>query len=214
MTNQEILSHVDHTLLAPTATWEEITKICGEGANYQTASVCIPPSFVKRAHEVFPMLSICTVIGFPLGYSTTETKKAEITQAITDGASELDVVVNLGDVKDGAFDKITRELRELKEICGKRIMKVIVETCYLTEEEKIALCKAVTDSGADFIKTSTGFGSGGAELADIELFKQHIGANVRIKASGGIRTKEAMIAFIEAGCDRIGTSGAVRAMDS
>ncbi len=214
MENREILKHVDHTVLTATATWEQVRKICEEGEKYQTASVCIPPSFVKRAHEAFPMLNVCTVIGFPLGYSTAEAKCEEIAEAIKDGVNELDVVVNLGDVKDSDFDKITNELLLLKRECDGRILKVIVETCYLTEEEKIALCKCVTDSGADYIKTSTGFGSKGAELADIELFKKHIGPNVRIKASGGIRTKEAMVAFLEAGSDRLGTSGAVKAVES
>lgn len=214
MKNEDILRHVDHTLLSPTATWGEIEKICKEGVEYQTASVCIPPSFVKRASEGFPSLNICTVIGFPLGYSTAKAKLCEMENAIADGANELDVVVDLGDVKDGSFEKITADLRTMKELCGERILKVIIETCYLTEEEKISLCHCVTDSGADFIKTSTGFGTGGATLEDIELFKRHIGTNVRIKASGGIRSLEDMKAYLEAGCERLGTSGAIKAIQN
>lgn len=212
MNREDILRHVDHTLLNPCATWEEIEKICAEGKQYHTASVCIPPAFVKRAHKDFESLNICTVIGFPLGYSSTETKKCEIENAIADGASELDVVVNLGDVKAGKFNAITEELSLLKKTCGIKVLKVIIETCYLSENEKIELCECVTESSADFIKTSTGFGTGGATLEDIELFKAHIGDGVKIKASGGIRTAKDMEAYLEAGCSRIGTSSAIKAL--
>lgn len=209
MTNQEILNHCDHTLLKATATWEQIRSLCEDALKYKTASVCVPPCYIKRIHEAYPALCICTVVGFPLGYSCTASKATETKQAIEDGALEVDMVVNITDVKNGDFDAVTGEIRTLKEIVGDKILKVIIETCYLTEDEKIALCKCVTDGGADFIKTSTGFGTAGAVLADIELFKQHIGKNVKIKAAGGIRTLEDLNAFLDAGCERIGTSAAV-----
>jgi deoxyribose-phosphate aldolase len=206
-----IFARVDHTLLSPTATWEGIAALCDEAVRYKTASVCIPPTFIKRVHDSYS-LNICTVIGFPLGYSTTEAKRHEITQALADGASELDVVINIGDAKASCFDKITAELSALKKATGNKILKVIVETCYLNENEKIALCKCVTNSGADFIKTSTGFGPGGATIEDIRLFKAHIGPEVKIKASGGMRTREDFIAFINEGCVRLGTSSAVKVL--
>ena len=207
-----VMKHVDHTLLKATSTFEQIEKLCDEAVEYKTASVCIPPSFVKRVADKYgDKLTVCTVIGFPLGYSTTEVKKAETIDAINNGATEIDMVLNLGWVKDGHFDKVEEEIRTLKQATGDRILKVIVETCYLTEEEKVKLCKAVTSAGADFIKTSTGFGTGGATLEDIELFKENVGENVRIKASGGIRTKEDIENYINAGADRIGASGAVKA---
>ncbi len=209
MTNREILQHCDHTLLKPVAAWEDIRKLCEDALACDTASVCVPPCYIKRIHETFPALNICTVVGFPLGYETTEGKAADTKQALKDGAGEIDMVINITDVKNGDYDSVTKEIRTLKEICGDKILKVIIETCYLTEEEKIAMCKCVTDGGADFIKTSTGFGTAGATLADIELFKVHIGKNVRIKAAGGIRTIEDLNAYLEAGCDRIGTSAAV-----
>jgi len=210
---EEIFVRVDHTLLNPCARWDDIQELCEEAIRCQTASVCIPPSYIKRVRDNYPNLCICTVIGFPLGYSTLETKKAEIEEAITNGADELDVVINLGDVKNGEFNKITKELTALKQTTGKRILKVIVETCYLTATEKEKLCQCVTESGADFIKTSTGFGTGGATLEDIELFKKCIGSNVKIKASGGVRTREDFEAFLAAGCDRIGASSAVKVLD-
>ena len=188
MTNKEMLTYVDHTLLKPTATWNQIKTLCEEAIKYHTASVCIPCSFISRAHEAFPELNLCTVVGFPLGYSTTASKLFETREALHNGASEIDMVVNLGDVKEGNFDKVTQEIRELKKACGDKILKVIIETCYLTEEEKIELCHCVTDGGADFIKTSTGFGSAGATFDDIKLFREHIGPGVKIKAAGGIRT--------------------------
>ena len=212
MTNSEMLTYVDHTLLKPTATWNQIKTLCEEAMKYHTASVCIPCSFISRAHEAFPELNLCTVVGFPLGYSTTASKLFETREALHNGASEIDVVVNLGDVKEGNFDKVTQEIRELKKACGDKILKVIIETCYLTEEEKIELCHCVTDGGADFIKTSTGFGSAGATFDDIKLFREHIGPGVKIKAAGGIRTYEDIVTYIELGCDRLGCSAAIKVL--
>ncbi len=207
---QEIIGRVDHTMLKATADWPAISTLCEEAIQYGTASVCIPPAYVAKVKESFGSKpAICTVIGFPLGYSATEVKIAETRQALAAGASEIDMVVNLGAVKNRDYAAVTAEIAKIKEVCGSHILKVIVETCYLTEEEKIALCRCVTEGGADYIKTSTGFGSGGATLADIELFKAHIGPQVKIKAAGGIRSKEDMIAFLEAGCDRLGASAAV-----
>lgn len=212
MTNKEMLTYVDHTLLKPTATWNQIKTLCEEAMKYHTASVCIPCSFISRAHEAFPELNLCTVVGFPLGYSTTASKLFETREALHNGASEIDMVVNLGDVKEGNFDKVTEEIRELKKACGDKILKVIIETCYLTEEEKIELCHCVTDGGADFIKTSTGFGSAGATFDDIKLFREHIGPGVKIKAAGGIRTYEDIVTYIELGCDRLGCSAAIKVL--
>lgn len=212
MEPKDILARVDHTLLKPTATWEQIEKLCDEAIELKTASVCIPPSFVKRAAEMYGnRLPICTVIGFPLGYNTTEVKVLEAQNAIANGATEVDMVINLGDVKAGHFDLVTAEIKALKAVAGDHVLKVIVETCYLTEDEKIALCRCVTEAGADFIKTSTGFGTAGAVLTDIALFKKHIGPDVKIKASGGIRSREDFEAFAAAGCARIGASAAVQA---
>ena len=212
MTNSEMLTYVDHTLLKPTATWNQIKTLCEEAIKHHTASVCIPCSFISRAHEAFPELNLCTVVGFPLGYSTTASKLFETREALHNGASEIDMVVNLGDVKEGNFDKVTQEIRELKKACGDKILKVIIETCYLTEEEKIELCHCVTDGGADFIKTSTGFGSAGATFDDIKLFREHIGPGVKIKAAGGIRTYEDIVTYIELGCDRLGCSAAIKVL--
>lgn len=210
MNTSEILSHVDHTLLKAFATWEDIQKLCEEAMDYHTASVCVPPSYIKRIHDTYgEKINICTVVGFPLGYSTTKAKVAETVQAIEDGASEVDMVINIADVKNGDFDKVTEEIRSLKQAAGDKILKVIIETCYLTEEEKIAMCKAVTEAGADYIKTSTGFGTGGATMEDILLFKKFIGPHVKMKAAGGVKSVEDMEAFLEAGCDRIGTSSAI-----
>lgn len=209
MTNEEMLSHVDHTLLKAFAKWEDIKKLCEEAVKYKCASVCIPPCYIARVHEAFPSLNICTVVGFPLGYSVTESKIAETKKAIEDGANEIDMVINISDVKNGDFDAVETEIKALKEACGTKILKVIIETCYLTDDEKIAMCKAVTNAGADYIKTSTGFGTGGATFEDIELFKKHIGPNVKIKAAGGVSTLEDLQKFIELGCDRVGTSRAV-----
>lgn len=213
MTNQEILSHIDHTLLKADASAEQIERLCGEAMKYHTASVCIPEGYVAYARGKFPGLNICTVIGFPLGYSTAAVKCFEARDAIQNGADEIDMVVNLGWVKEGKFPEVQREIADVKAVCGDKILKVIIETCYLTREEKIALCGCVTDAGADYIKTSTGFGSAGADIEDIRLFKEHIGANVKIKAAGGIRTREDMERFLAEGCDRIGTSAARLLMD-
>ena len=210
MTTQEMLSHVDHTQLKAFATWEDIRKLCEEAIEYRTAGVCIPPAYVKAVHETYgEKINICTVVGFPLGYSVTEAKAAEVKQALADGCNEIDMVINISDVKNGRFDKVEEEIRALKKACGEHILKVIIETCYLTEEEKIAMCRAVTNAGADYIKTSTGFGTGGATREDVELFKKHIGPKVKIKAAGGVSTLEDLETFLKLGCDRIGTSRAV-----
>lgn len=210
MKGQEILSAVDHTLLKATATWDDIQRICNESIECGTASVCVPASYIKRiAEEYGDKINICTVIGFPLGYDTTEVKVFAARQAILDGASEVDMVVNLGDVKNGDFNKVLAEISVIKEVIGDNLLKVIVETCYLTENEKKLLCKCVTDSGADYIKTSTGFGSAGATHGDVQLFRQYIGENVKIKAAGGIRTIDDMKKFLDEGCSRIGASAAV-----
>lgn len=210
MTNAEILKHIDHTQLKAFATWDDIKKLCDEAIKYQTASVCIPATYIKRVHKTYGnAINICTVVGFPLGYSTTFTKVAEIKQAIIDGCNEIDMVVNISDVKNGDYDKVENEIMILKKACDNHILKVIIETCYLTDDEKIAMCKAVTNAGADYIKTSTGFGTAGATIEDVELFKKHIGSNVKIKAAGGVKTREDLIKFLELGCDRIGTSSAV-----
>lgn len=213
MTNEEILSKVDHTLLKPTATQSDIISICEEAIKYHTASVCIPPSYVSFAHNKYPNLNICTVIGFPLGYSTVDTKVFETKNAIENGANEIDIVINQGYVKDKDYQSLTNEISSLKKACGDKILKVIVETCNLSEEEKIEVCKCVSDAKADYIKTSTGFGSAGAKLEDILLFKKHISSEVKIKAAGGIRTKEDLEAFINAGASRIGCSGAIKALN-
>lgn len=210
MNNSEIFPHIDHTLLKATATAEQISQLCEEALLYHTASVCIPASYVKYAHDKFHELNICTVIGFPLGYSTTEAKCFEARDAIQNGANEIDMVVNLGWVKDGKFLEIQREIADVKSACGDKILKVIIETCYLTEQEKIELCKCVTNAKADFIKTSTGFGTAGADIEDIRLFKKNIGDKVKIKAAGGVKTKTDLDTFLGEGCERIGTSSAVK----
>lgn len=205
-----ILRHVDHTLLTAAASWTEIEKLCDEAVQFKTASVCVPPCYIWRIRDAYPALNICTVIGFPLGYDTTATKAEAARCAVEDGANELDMVINISDVKNKDFAAVAAEITALRKIAGLRILKVIVETCYLSQPEKITLCRVVTDVGADYIKTSTGFGSAGATMKDVELFKEHIGSNVSIKASGGIRTREDMVAFLEAGCKRLGTSSAVK----
>lgn len=211
MTKQEIFAHVDHTQLKAFAGWEDIVTLCEEAIRYQTASVCVPPAYIKRIYDTYgERINICTVVGFPLGYSVTQAKVTETQEAIKDGANEIDMVVNISDVKNGLFQKVEDEIRALKQVCGSHVLKVIIETCYLTKEEKIAMCEAVTNAGADYIKTSTGFGTKGADLEDIRLFKEHIGKKVKIKAAGGIRTLQDMTAFLEEGCDRIGTSSAVQ----
>ena len=210
MNNEQLFSYVDHTQLKAFATWEDVKKLCDEAVEYKTASVCVPPCYIKRIADTYgDKINICTVVGFPLGYSTTEAKVQEVKTAIEDGVSEIDMVVNISDVKNGDYEKVEEEIKALREACGDKILKVIIETCYLTETEKIAMCKAVTNAKADFIKTSTGFGTGGATLEDVILMRNNIGPNVKIKAAGGIRTKEDMVAFVEAGCSRLGTSSAV-----
>ena len=208
MTNAEILSHIDHTVLKPDTKWEQVAQICEEALKYHTASVCIPSYFVAKARKAYPALNICTVIGFPIGYTPAAAKAAETAEAVKNGADEIDMVINVSALKDGEDAVVLDEIKAVRAACAGKILKVIVETCYLNEDEKIRVCKLVTEGGADYIKTSTGFGTAGAELADIALFKQHIGADVRIKAAGGIRTREQMAAFLAAGCDRIGCSAA------
>ncbi|MBQ7064932.1 MAG: deoxyribose-phosphate aldolase [Firmicutes bacterium] len=208
---QEILGKCDHTLLAQTATWDEIRSICDDGMKYHTASVCIPPSFVKRAKEyVGDRLAICTVIGFPNGYNTTAVKLAETVDALENGADEIDMVINIGELKAGNTEYVLNEIRILKAACGEKILKVIIETCLLTEEEKVTMCRLVTEAGADFIKTSTGFSKAGATFEDIALFAANIGPGVRMKAAGGISSIEDAEKFIELGASRLGTSRIVK----
>ena len=210
MNKQEILSRVDHTILTPTATWEQVKAVCDEGLEYGTASVCIPPRYVKKAADhLGNRLKVCTVIGFPNGYSTPEVKVFETEDAIRNGADEIDMVINLGLAKAGDWEGVLQEIRAVKLACRGRILKVIVEACQLTQEEKIAMCRVVSMSGADFIKTSTGFSTGGATVEDVKLFKAHISPDIRVKASGGIRTFEQAQDMIEAGADRIGASALV-----
>lgn len=211
MKGTDILSKVDHTLLKAAASWPEIQAICDEAIRYGTASVCIPPSYIKRIADTYgEAINICTVIGFPLGYETTAAKVAAAKEAVADGCREVDMVINIGDVKNGDFDKITAEIAAMKQAVSPNILKVIIETCYLTDEEKVRLCRCVTEAEADFIKTSTGFGTAGATHDDIRLFKKNIGPNVKIKAAGGIRTIEDMKQYIEEGCSRIGASAAIK----
>ncbi|MFR8548455.1 MAG: deoxyribose-phosphate aldolase [Lachnospiraceae bacterium] len=211
MEHSEILKKVDHTLLSQTATWAEIQAICDDAIAYGTASVCIPPSYVKRAKSyVGDRIAICTVIGFPNGYSTTPVKVFETQSALGDGADEIDMVINLGDVKDRNFDAIEEEIRMIKEVCGDKILKVIIETCLLTDGEKIKLCQIVTAAGADYIKTSTGFSTAGATFDDVALFAEHVHGGVRIKAAGGISSFADAEKFICLGADRLGTSRLVK----
>ena len=211
MDRKDIFKTVDHTLLSQTATWAEIKQICDDGMAYDTASVCIPPSYVKQAKEYAgDKLAICTVIGFPNGYMTTAAKEFETKDALANGADEIDMVINLGWVKDGRFDLVEQEIRILKSACGSKILKVIIETCLLSEEEKIKMCEVVTNSGADFIKTSTGFSTAGATFEDIALFATHIGPNVKMKAAGGISSFDDAEKFIFLGASRLGTSRIVK----
>lgn len=213
MEKSEILKLVDHTLLSQTATWEEIREICDDAIKYQTASVCIPASYVKRAKEyVNGKMPICTVIGFPNGYSTTASKVFETKDAIENGADEIDMVINLGYVKDGMYEEQLEEIRQIKAACGNLVLKVIIETCLLTTEEKIKMCEIVTQSGADYIKTSTGFSTAGATFEDIELFAKHVGEGVLIKAAGGIHSFDDADKFVELGANRLGTSRLVKLM--
>ena len=208
---EEILKQVDHTLLSQTATFDEIKQICDDGIKYDTASVCIPASFVKQVKDyVGDRIKICTVIGFPNGYSTTAVKVFETQDAIDNGADEIDMVINIGWLKDKRYDDITNEIKAIKEACGKKLLKVIIETCLLTDDEKIKMCEIVTAAGADYIKTSTGFSTAGATFDDIKLFKEHVGEQVKIKAAGGIKSIDDAIKFIELGADRLGTSRLVK----
>ena len=209
MEQNEILSRVDHTLLTPTATWEQVKALCDEGKQFGVASVCIPPRYVKRANDYAGGLKICTVIGFPNGYATPEVKVFETEDAIRDGADEIDMVINQGLAKEGDWEGVLTEIKAVKESCKGRILKVIIEACNFTQEEKIALCRVVSMSGAEFIKTSTGFAAGGATVEDVKLFREHISPDMRIKAAGGIRTFEQAQAMIEAGADRIGASALI-----
>ena len=211
MDRKDILKTVDHTLLTQTATWEEIRGILDDGIKYQTASACIPAAYVKQAAEyVEGRLPICTVIGFPNGYSTTAVKVFETKDAIENGAEEIDMVINIGWVKDGKYQEIEDEIRQIHEACGGKILKVIIETCLLTEEEKIRMCETVTSAGAEFIKTSTGFSTAGATFADVELMRKHVGKEVKVKAAGGIASLEDAEKFIALGADRLGTSRIVK----
>ena len=211
MKTENILSKVDHTLLSQTATWEQIKVICDDGIKYSTASVCIPPSYVKQAKEyVGDKLKICTVIGFPNGYNTTEVKCFETADAVKNGADEIDMVINIGWLKDKKYDLLLEEIKEIKKACSGRLLKVIIETCLLTEEEKIKMCEIVSESGADYIKTSTGFSTGGATKEDVALFKKYVSDSVKIKAAGGISSMQDAEDFIELGASRLGTSRIVK----
>lgn len=215
MDRMEILKHVDHTLLAQDATWEDIRQILDDAVAYGTASACIPAAYVRRAADyVDGRLPICTVIGFPNGYSTPQTKVYETRDAVANGASEIDMVIHVGALKDKRYDEIEEEIRRVHEACQGRALKVIIETCLLAEEEKIAMCGIVTRAGAEYIKTSTGFSSGGATFADVELLKRHVGEGVKVKAAGGIRSFEDAERFLELGADRLGTSRLVKLMKS
>lgn len=208
---KEILRHVDHTLLLQSSTWAEIRQICDDAVKYGTASVCIPPCYVKEAADYLQgKMAVCTVIGFPNGNVTTAVKEFETKDAIANGADEIDMVINIGWLRDGRYDLVENEIRTLKAACGEKILKVIIETCLLTEEEKIRMCQLVTNAGADYIKTSTGFSKGGATFADVELFAKHVGPNVKIKAAGGISSLDDAEKFLSLGADRLGTSRIVK----
>lgn len=208
---KEILNKCDHTLLNQTATWEEIKAICDDGMEFNTASVCIPPSYVKRVKDyVGDRLQICTVIGFPNGYNTTAVKEYETIDAIKNGADEIDMVINIGALKDKDYDYVKNEIIALKKACGDKILKVIIETCLLTDEEKVIMCKLVTEAGADYIKTSTGFSKAGATFNDVEIFSKNVGKDVKIKAAGGISSIEDAEKFVALGADRLGTSRIVK----
>lgn len=213
MNTSDVLKIVDHTLLAQTATWAQIKEILDDAMKYHTASACIPAAYVKQAAEyVQGRLPICTVIGFPNGYSTTETKVFEAKNAIENGASEIDMVINVGFLKDGRYDEVEEEIRKIHEACDGKILKVIIETCLLTDEEKIKMCELVTKAGAEFIKTSTGFSTAGATFADVKLMKEHVGEGVKVKAAGGISSFDDAEEFIRLGADRLGTSRLVKIM--
>lgn len=213
MNTSDVLKIVDHTLLAQTATWAQIKEILDDAMKYGTASACIPAAYVKQAAEyVQGRLPICTVIGFPNGYSTTETKVFEARNAIENGASEIDMVINVGFLKDGRYEEVEEEIRKIHEACDGKILKVIIETCLLTEEEKIKMCELVTKAGAEFIKTSTGFSTAGATFADVKLMKEHVGEGVKVKAAGGISSFDDAEEFMRLGADRLGTSRLVKIM--
>ena len=213
MERHEIMSHVDHTILSPTATWEQVRAVCDEGMEFGAASVCIPPRYVKKAADyVGNRLKICTVIGFPNGYNAPEVKVFETEDAIRNGADEIDMVMNLGEAKAGDWEGVLAEIKAVKQSCQGRILKVIVEACQLTEQEKLDVCRVVSMSGADFIKTSTGFSTGGATVEDVKLFREKVSPDIRVKAAGGIRTFEQAQAMLEAGADRIGASALVALM--
>lgn len=213
MDMKKILSSVDHTLLSQTATWDGIKKLCDEGIKYGAASVCIPPCYVKKAAEYAgEKIKICTVIGFPNGYNTTEAKCFEAADAVKNGADEIDMVINIGYLKAGEYDAVLSEIKAVKAACDGRLLKVIIETSLLTDEEKIKMCEIVTDSGADFIKTSTGFSTGGATREDIALFAAHVGKNVKIKAAGGIKSFEDADDMMKLGASRLGTSRLIKIM--
>ena len=212
MEQKEILSKVDHTLLAQTATWEEIKVICDDAVAYQTASVCIPPSYVKQAAEYLgDKMPVCTVIGFPNGYNTTAVKIFETADAVKNGAEEIDMVINLGWVKEGRYDLVKEEIQAVKKACGGKLLRVIIETCLLTEEEKIRMCRTVTESDAEYIKTSTGFSTHGATIDDVKLMREHTGSDKKVKAAGGISSFADGEAFVKLGADRLGTSRLVKA---
>lgn len=211
METKDILNRVDHTLLAQGVTWDEIKKICDDAMEYGTASVCIPPSLVAQAKDYMKeQMAVCTVIGFPNGYQTTKTKAFETQDALDNGADEIDMVINIGWVKDRKYDLVEEEIKELKKICGSKVLKVIIETCLLTEEEKIEMCRVVTDAGADYIKTSTGFSTAGATFEDIALFAANVGEQVKIKAAGGISSLDDAEKFIGLGAERLGTSRIIK----
>ena len=211
----DILSKVDHTNVKQIATWDDIKKLCEEGVKYNVASVCIPPSFVKKAKDTYgDRLKVCTVIGFPNGYNTTAVKVFETKDAVNNGADEIDMVINIGLVKAKEFDKVEDEIKQIKEACGGKLLKVIIETCLLTDEEKVKMCKIVTDAKADYIKTSTGFSTGGATIDDVILFRNNVGENVKIKAAGGIKSIDDAQRFIEEGASRLGTSKVVSILEN
>lgn len=211
METKEILKHVDHTLLLHGSTWDEIKQICDDAMEYKTASVCIPPCYVRQAAEYMgEKVAVCTVIGFPNGNTTTAAKIFETKDALSNGASEIDMVINIGWLKDKKYDLIEEEIKSLKDVCGEKILKVIIETCFLTNDEKIKMCEIVTEAGADYIKTSTGFGGAGATFEDIELFSKHIGKGVKMKAAGGITSLNDAVRFLELGADRLGTSRIIK----
>ena len=215
MDNIEICSKVDHTLLSQKATWNEIKKLCEDAIEYKTASVCIPPAYVKQVKDFFEdKLTICTVIGFPNGYNTTKVKVLETEDAIINGADEIDMVINIGWLKDKKYNEILEEIKEIKAKCGEKILKVIIETCLLTDEEKIKMCEIINESGADYIKTSTGFSTNGATFEDIKLFKESLkGSGLKIKAAGGVKSFEDAEKFIELGADRLGTSRLIKIIE-